>query len=147
AYKQLRSGAVPAISVTDIIRDTGLSTRAFYNLFDSKDALVLALCRREFIKMTTRLAVAVAAADGPAAALRAWIAEGLQAGYDPRRATRSLVFHSVDARIASGFRQVNKEGLAAQHEILATVLRDGREAGVFPLAEPELDAQAIQAVV
>jgi len=147
AYRQLRSGTHSSISVTDIIRETGLSTRAFYGLFASKDELVLAMCRREFTLMTTRLARAVAAADTPVEGLRAWVGEALQAGYDANRAARTRVVTSPDARTAAGFRQVNREGMAAQREILAEVLREGREDGSFPMAEPDLDARAIQAVV
>jgi hypothetical protein len=48
---------------------------------------------------------------------------------------------------AQGFTEVQVAGLEAQRAPLVELLRDGKERGVFPRAEPDADAFAIQAVV
>jgi AcrR family transcriptional regulator len=55
AFRMVQASDVPAISVTDIIKVTGLSTCAFYREFASKDDLVLQMCRSEFERMAVRL--------------------------------------------------------------------------------------------
>ena len=58
-----------------------------------------------------------------------------------------MVLSSPEVASAEGFAQVSLDGLAAQRAPLVELLRAGREQGVFPHAEPEIDALAIQAVV
>jgi len=145
AYRQFRPGAT-GVSVTEILRETGLSTRAFYRQFESKDELVVKMCRDEYNRMSTRLAAAVASARTPLKAVEAWVGEMLQAGYDPRRSGRTLMFSSPDARSARGFQQLRREGSAMHREILADVIRGGKSSGAFPLADPDNDARAIHAI-
>jgi AcrR family transcriptional regulator len=147
AFKLLQPGPGQTISVTEILNETGLSTRAFYRQFESRDELILQMCRTEFAKMTIRLARAVGGAATPRKALEAWIDEALSVAYDQRRARRAMILSSPDAHAAEGFRVIAAEGLAAQRQLLAEVIAAGKAKGDFPLAEPDDDARAIQAIV
>jgi hypothetical protein len=57
------------------------------------------------------------------------------------------VLSSPEVASAQGFSEVQVAGLEAQRAPLVELLREGKRDGVFPLAEPDADAFAIQAVV
>src|SRR3954449_11490774 len=73
AYELIQRDGSKETSVHDVLRETGLSTRAFYRHFHSKDELVLEMYRVDCDRMTALLDAAVAAASTPLAALEAWI--------------------------------------------------------------------------
>jgi AcrR family transcriptional regulator len=68
--------------VADIVAAAGLSNDAFYRHFRSKDALVTALLEDGTRRLTGGLARRMAAADGPAGAVRGWV-EGILAEAGP----------------------------------------------------------------
>ena len=89
----------------------------------------------------------MASASDPLAALAAWIDQNLAVVYDARRLRHAVVLSSAEVSSAEGFTSVKNAGLAEQRASLVALLRDGRDRGVFPHAEPDTDAVAIQAVV
>lgn len=135
------------MSVIDILAETGLSTRSFYRHFDSKEALLLALVRREAESVARSMARAIANAAGPAEAVEAWLERLLDTFFVPRQAARSALF-TTPAALAS---PSMTEGLAEICWILsrpvAKVLRAGHEAGVLVSPNPAADALSIFAVV
>jgi AcrR family transcriptional regulator len=147
AYELIQRDGSKETSVHDVLREAGLSTRAFYRHFRSKDELVLEMYRVDCDRVTALLTAAVAAAPTPLAALEAWIDQSLAVVYDARRLRHAVVLSSAEVSSADGFTAVKNAGLAAQREPLVELLGDGRGRGVFPHAEPETDAIAIQAVV
>ncbi len=147
AYELIQRNGSKQTSVHDVLRETGLSTRAFYRHFRSKDDLVLEMYRVDCDRMTALLDAAVAAAPTPLAALEAWIDQSLAVVYDARRLRHAVVLSSAEVSSAVGFTEVKNAGLAAQREPLVRILRAGRQSGIFPHADPETDALAIQAVV
>lgn len=147
AYELIQRDGSRETSVHDVLEAAGLSTRAFYRHFRSKDELVLEMYRVDCDRVNAAVAAAVAAAPDPVAALAAWIDQNLAVVYDARRLRHAVVLSSSEVSSAAGFTDVKNAGLAAQREPLVALLRDGRERGVFPHAEPEADALAIQAVV
>jgi AcrR family transcriptional regulator len=146
-YRLLHTSGVEGTSINDILRESGLSTRAFYHHFESKDELLLKLVREEYERTVARLSRAVAAAGSPVDGVATWIDESLAAAYEPRRAKRAMVFIANDARSAPGFRRIVGQGARQHTAVLAEVLRQGKEQGVFPLADPDNDAAAFYAVV
>jgi len=142
----MRNGSRPT-SVHDILRETGYSTRTFYRHFRSKDELLVAMYRVDNDRVTETLAAAVAAAATPLDALDAWVDQNLAVVYDARRLRHAAVLSSPEAAMAEGYDEVHTAGMAANRASLIEVLREGRRAGVFPRAEPEADAFAIQAVI
>src|SRR4029077_3447509 len=79
--------------------------------------------------------------------LEAWIDQNLAVVYDARRLRHAVVLSSVEVSSAEGYTEVKNAGLADQRASLVALLREGRDRGVFPCADPETDALAIQAVV
>jgi AcrR family transcriptional regulator len=147
AYELFQRDGSKETSVHDVLRATGLSTRAFYRHFDSKDELVLEMYRVDCDRVTALVDAAVAAAPTPLGALEAWIDQSLAVVYDARRLRHAVVLSSTEVASAVGFTAVKNAGLADQRESLVELLRAGKEAGVFPHADPAIDAIAIQAVV
>src|SRR5437868_1042945 len=147
AYELIQRDGSKETSVHDVLRETGLSTRAFYRHFRSKDELVLEMYRVDCDRMTALLDAAVAAAPTPLAALEAWIDQSLAVVYDARRLRHAVVLSSAEVSSAVGFTEVKNAGLTAQRAPLVRVLRAGQQSGIFPHADPETDALAIQAVV
>ncbi len=131
----------------DVLQAAALSTRAFYRHFTSKDELVLEMYRVDCVRVNATVAAAVAAAPDPLAALEAWIDQNLAVVYDARRLRHAVVLSSAEVSSAEGFTDVKNAGLAEQRAPLVSLLDDGRARGVFPHADPEVDAMAIQAVV
>jgi AcrR family transcriptional regulator len=135
AHRVMRRNGFAGATVVDILDEAGLSTRAFYRHFESKDALLLAMYRRDIEAVAARLGRRVAAAGSPRAALEAWLDEVLSLAYDPRRAGRAALFRAV------GWADPERASVDALVGPLVEVLRG------FPGADPELDARSIHAVV
>ncbi|MGE5697055.1 MAG: TetR/AcrR family transcriptional regulator [Candidatus Sericytochromatia bacterium] len=147
AYSCLSSPHQGPVSVAAILEAAGLSTRAFYRHFASKDELFLAMLRRDSEAVLRRLRRAARDTDGPEAQLRAWIDCLLGLAYHPRMRAHVVVLDSDEVRVAKGYREASAELRASREEILADILRRGHDDGSFPLAEPGRDAAAIHAVV
>ena len=147
AYDLIQRNGSKETSVHDVLRETGYSTRAFYRHFRSKDELVIEMYRVDCDRVSDALVAAVASAPTPLAGLEAWIDQNLAVVYDPRRLRHAVVLSSPEVASAEGYAAVQLAGLAAQRAPLVALLREGKEDGVFPFADPEADAVAIQAVV
>lgn len=135
------------VSVTDILHEAGLSTRAFYRHFGSKDALLLALFRQESEALRTRLDSLVASAASPVEALRDWIEDFLRVAAPSRRLASAVALSAEEISRARGYAAAQLDSQAAQEATLATVLARGRADGSFPWAEPGPDARWIRAAV
>lgn len=136
------------VSVQQILDASGLSTRAFYRHFRSKDEMILTMCRTAADRVAAETADVIANAATPAEALEAWIHHQLAVVHDPRRARQTSVLTSWEARAAAGFDEVNQEAAMARRSMLAEVIRRGRRDGSFPLAaDPDEDARAVNSVV
>jgi AcrR family transcriptional regulator len=148
AYRLIGRGPYVTVSVAEILDGAGLSTRAFYRHFRSKDELILTMYRIAADRVASELSDVVASADGPTAALEAWIHHQLSVVYDVRRARQTSVLTSLEARAAVGFDQVNQASEAVRRTILTEMIRQGRRDGTFPLvSDPEEDARAVMSVV
>ncbi|MGP4057156.1 TetR/AcrR family transcriptional regulator [Mycobacterium sp. 4D054] len=148
AYRCLaepHSGPVP---VSAILRGAGVSSRAFYRHFLSKDDLFLALLQQECEAVVAAVdAVADAAVGTPTDQLAAWIAAVFDLVVDPQQRLQLTVIDSEEVRAARGYRELRERFHADRERSLSEILRRGRHDGSFPLTEPEIDAVAINAVV
>ncbi|MCU1457613.1 MAG: putative TetR family transcriptional regulator [Actinomycetia bacterium] len=147
AHAVLRRSGGSGLTVADVLAEAGLSTRAFYRHFASKDELVLAVFEREQESATTRLMAKIDAAADPRAALAAWVDETLALAYEPRRAGRTQVLWSEGARLRAEFPTEFDAIVGGLLEPLVAILRAGAADGEFPLTDPEADAASIHAVV
>ncbi len=133
------------LSVTDVLEGAGLSTRAFYRHFESKDALMLALFRRDSERVNAQLEAAVAAAATPREALVGFIEGTLRLLDDPRRRHRVAVFGSEDITRARGIVAERQRIQQSQIATLTRIIAAGLADGSFPMAVLPGDARAIQA--
>jgi AcrR family transcriptional regulator len=147
AYRCLAEADGAPVSITEILTAAGLSTRAFYRHFESKDALFLAMFRRDGIRVMTELRSLASASGGPAEALGALIEGMLGITADDRRRKRVLALSSGEATRARGYAEERARALAEQEELVVEILRAGQADGSFPWTDPEPDARSIRAVL
>ncbi|QZY44967.1 TetR/AcrR family transcriptional regulator [Mycolicibacterium austroafricanum] len=148
AYRCLAHPHAGPIPMTSILRSAGLSSRAFYRHFLSKDDLFLALLRQECEAVIAQVdRIADAAVGSPADQLADWIAAMFDIIVDPQQRLQLTVIDSDEVRAAKGYREMRERLHAERESSLAEILRRGRRDGSFPLAEPEIDAVAVNALV
>jgi AcrR family transcriptional regulator len=142
ALKVMRRNGFLGASVQDILDHAGLSTRAFYRQFQSKDDLLLAMFRTAAGPDVDHVAQQVAAATSPVEAVRIWVNELLDIAYDRRRIQRLVMFNN-SARQTVGYDDEVawlEDHLAAP---LVEALRRGAADGSLPGADPVPDAYSI----
>jgi AcrR family transcriptional regulator len=142
ALKVMKLNGFQGASVQDILDEAGLSTRAFYRQFRSKDDLLLAMFRTASARDVDAVIKRVANASGPIEGLQAWIDEMMAIAFDRRRLSRMVMFN-VSARQTIGFDEecdYMRERLTAP---LIEVLSAGLADGTFPSASPEHDANSV----
>ncbi|WP_233526163.1 TetR/AcrR family transcriptional regulator [Actinomadura spongiicola] len=146
AYRCLAEARGASVSITDILTAAGLSTRAFYRHFESKDALLLAMFRRDSTRVMTELRELAASAASPAEALTALIAGMLAITAEERRG-RVLALASADTARARGYAGERGRVTAEQETIIAEILAAGRADGSFPWTDPGPDARFVRAAL
>lgn len=139
------SGAIP---VAAILQRAGVSTRAFYRHFESKDELFLAMLREETDALAERLdRISADVPSGPVDQLGAWIAGMFGLIHDDQTRMHFSVIDSDEVRAAKGYRETREQTHADRERSLVRILRRGRDDGTFPLTDPYQDAVAISAVI
>ncbi|WP_243858139.1 TetR/AcrR family transcriptional regulator [Mycobacterium sp. DL440] len=139
------AGAVP---IAAVLARAGLSTRAFYRHFESKDALFLAMQESSGRALGCRLDQIADDTDGaPADQLAHWIRVSFDVIRDARSRGRAMVLDLEEVRSAKGYQSVQEQWRLDRERSLAALLRRGRDDGSLPLTRPERDAAAIRAVV
>ena len=148
AYRCLAASNGTSASVNDILAEAGLSTRAFYRHFGSKDDLLLAMFRRDNDRVTAEMQAAVASSTSPQDALRRYVEGTMRLVSDKRRRQRVLVMTSEEAQRARGYAAERARSQAGQEAVIALILEQGRENGSFPwIRDVKADARAIAAVL
>jgi AcrR family transcriptional regulator len=142
----MRRNGYAEASVADILTEADVSSRAFYRHFESKDALLIALFRRDADVVAAELAAAVNSVDDPLAALDAWLERYLDLFYEPRRASRAAVMSSEAARRAVGYSDELARSERLLAEPLAVALRRGAAAGLITSADHDADARTVLAI-
>jgi AcrR family transcriptional regulator len=140
-----RQGAA-GLTVAEVLAEAGLSTRAFYRHFASKDELLLALFDADNEAVRARVDAAIDSAPDPHAALVAWIDQQLALAYAPRRSKRTQVLWAEGMRLQYEFPGEFARIEAAVLAPLERLLEAGRADGTFPATEPARDARSIHAV-
>ena len=144
-YRLLAESDGAAVGITDVLTGAGISTRAFYRHFDSKDALLLAMFRSDSERVLADLRAAADRAATARDALHGWITTMLRTAAEPRRRERALVLTSDEVTRAKGFRAERERYQAGQDSALAELLRRGLADGSLPGADPEADAPLVRA--
>jgi AcrR family transcriptional regulator len=147
AIRVMSRGDDDSLALGDVLVEAGLSTRAFYRHFESKEALLEALMLREAGAVGRSLARAVAQAADPVAALEAWLERYLDVFYEPRRARRAAQLSSAAFRVSRPSAQMMMEMRRISCAPLVEVLRAGHEVGLLYSPTPEADAYSIFNVI
>jgi AcrR family transcriptional regulator len=148
AYRCLAEPHSGPIPVAAILQRAGVSTRAFYRHFESKDELFLALLRQESDALADRLDRVLDDVPGsPVDQLKAWIRHMFGWMHDEELRMHLTVIDSDEVRAAKGYRETRERAHADRERSLVEIMRRGRDDGSFPLADPEHDAVAISAVI
>jgi AcrR family transcriptional regulator len=147
AYRVIGKAPGRASSVQEILDEAGLSTRAFYRHFRSKDELIASMYRTASQRVSEELAATTALAGGPVEAFTAWVDGLLAVAYNPKRAAHGRVLSSVEALSSTGIAAARIEGELANEAILISILQAGKNSGDFPNVDPVEDARAISSVV
>jgi AcrR family transcriptional regulator len=146
AYRVLDESEGASVPITDVLAAAGMSTRAFYRHFDSKDALLLEMFRSDSTRVLDELRAAADRADTAREALHSWILGMLRLAADPRRRRRTLVLTSDEVTRAKGFRLERERYRAGQDAAVADLLRRGLLDGSMPASDPDRDAPLVRAV-
>ena len=146
AYTSLRDVG-PDFTIANVLEAAGVSTRSFYRHFESKDALLCAMYRRDAQWAARRLERRLADAASPHAALEAWIDEIFSFVRVRKRAERVAVLGSLVANRSAG---IDMEAAAGRENLVAP-LRAAIVAGVadgsFTTTDPAGDADLVAATV
>jgi AcrR family transcriptional regulator len=146
AIEVLRRNAGEEATVADILQEAGLSTRAFYRHFETKEDVVRAIYQRDAESFADHVRRAVEAAADPPSGLIAWVNELLGLAYDRRRAERVSALSSPMVFRVVGGTETRARSDEPYMEPLRMVLEKGVASGDFPDARPELDVRTIHAI-
>lgn len=132
--------------MAEILNQSGLSTRAFYRHFQTKEDVIRELYRRDVHEFCTQLGERVEAGASPEDGIRIWAYEILGLAYDERWSERVSTFSSpVVQRVILGSDE-QSECWVLLAAPLERVLETGLASGVFPAARPAVDIFPIRAM-
>lgn len=130
--------------VCDIVRRAGLSNKAFYRHFKSKDELLLAVLEESMRTLAQEFEDRLTAVVEPLARVEAWVWGVLEQALDPRRSAehRPLLVHQ--GRLLDNLGAQLWNHVARLIGLLQSAIAEAREAGDVPeTVDPERDGEAI----
>ncbi|OCB24389.1 TetR family transcriptional regulator [Mycobacterium malmoense] len=145
AYRCLDRNSESSASITEILDEAGLGTRAFYRNFSTKHDLLLEMFRRDREAVQAQLREVVARAQTPVEALRSWMLHMFELVSNPRRRKRVAIFYSEELRRTPGYARELEIITAADQASIAAILHRGKAEGIFTACTPEADARSIRA--
>jgi len=145
AYRCLDRNSGTSASITEILDEAGLGTRAFYRNFSTKHDLLLEMFRRDREAVLAQLRAVVARAVTPVEALRSWMTHMFDIVSDPRKRKRMATFYSEEMQRTPGYSRELALNESAQEAAIAAILHRGCADGTFTACTPEADARSIRA--
>jgi AcrR family transcriptional regulator len=142
AWSILERTGFAGLKVQRVAAEAKLSTRSFYRHFADKDQLLIVLVDDEIDRAAAYLSRTVQRADGPVAAVSAWVSAVIGAAADPVRVDRARLFTSLTPELRREHESIDV-ALRALWEPLRDVIRDGQRTGVFHGSRADCDAQLI----
>ena len=137
-----RTGSIEP-GVREILQEAGLSTKAFYRHFRSKDELLLVALDRASNVLVEYLEYRMARAADPLAKISEWIDGCLRQAVNPSAARRILPWTLGFGRIASLFPEQLERNKDAIRALLAREIRAAVDCGLGQSPDPAGDAEII----
>ncbi|MGV0793540.1 TetR/AcrR family transcriptional regulator [Mycolicibacterium sp. XJ1819] len=145
AYRCLDRSSGSSASITEILDEAGLGTRAFYRNFSTKHDLLLEMFRRDREAVQAQQREVVAHAKDPVDALRSWMTHMFELVSNPRKRKRMATFYSEEMRRTPGYARELELVSATDQASIAAILHRGKADGTFTKCTPEADARSIRA--
>lgn len=137
-----RTGSIEP-GVREILQEAGLSTKAFYRHFRSKDELLLVALDQACNVLVEYLEYRMARVSDPVDKIEEWIDGCLRQAVNPSAARRILPWTLGFGRIASMFPERLQHTQDAMKSILEREIRAAVASGEFQSPDPGGDAQII----
>jgi len=118
-----RSGSFDP-KLRDILRESGMSTQAFYKHFRSKDELLLLLLDDGRRRLLSYLEHRMNKTTSPAGRVRAWIEGVLAQAADPQAASRTRPFLANRDRLSEQFPAEHQTSVDLLVELLAAAIEE-----------------------
>lgn len=147
AYSLLRAADGTTLTVTDVMRAAGVSTRSFYRHFASKDELLEALYARDARSAAGQLRRRLEPLPNAVEKVNAWIDEVFDFTSSSRRAERVAVLGKVAAQMLGGTSAEKRPSDNLLVESLREAIAAGSAEGAFTVADPHVSAEMVAAVV
>ncbi len=130
--------------VADIVRRAGLSNKAFYRHFQSKDELLLAILEENLNARMREFDERLAEADSAIERARLWVWAVIETALDPQRAAAIRPILVYQARLTETLGEQLYGHRDHLRRPLVEALRDGLGSGELSGIDPEQDAVCIQ---
>jgi AcrR family transcriptional regulator len=138
----LRAGR-SGFKVENVLREGGISTRAFYRYFPQRSDLIRAMLERAVAEQAEILRAKTERADDPRAQVNAWIDGALDIVHGKDFEQQNSLFGSEWRELVGEYPDEYLRSLAALAAPLAEVLEAGQAVGAFhPDVRPKRDAMA-----
>ncbi len=145
AYRTLRDHGGD-VTIARILKEAGVSTRSFYRHFESKDALLCAMFRRDAQWAANKITLRLARAASPAQAVEWWIEEIFRMVGDVRRAERVAVLGTITST-TEGATKESAEARALLIAPLVEAIAHGGTDGSFRVDDATGTAELLGAMV
>lgn len=139
ARERFRYYGLAKTTMQEIASDAGVAVGTLYLYFTNKDELIAA-CAEEFVALHRKEAAAILAARAPAdEKLRRYVTSRFRRSAETRTGSRHAV-ELTRAVLRVKPDRIVEEG-QMMWEVVRQILREGAEAGLFHVADPDDDAQ------
>lgn len=147
AYRCLDRNSGESLAIGKILAEAGLSIRAFYRQFETKNDLVLETFRWERERVIAELRQVVARTATPTQALADWMIFMLTLMTDRRKRRRVATFYSDGMRRTLGYSRDVGRFMSVEQAAIASIVHRGVADGSFTTCSPEADARTIRAAL
>src|SRR3712207_2728916 len=132
-----------SLRVADVARRAGTSTGTVHYYFDTKTELMRAAFEWNFIRSLDRRRHLLQVETDPRQRLRAFVDSYLPGDDETVRAWRVWAELWVEALHDTGLQELNEQVYGEWRRIVAGIIRDGQDAGLFRAEDPVLAANAL----
>lgn len=142
-------GSYDAISMSKLAERAGIGRTAIYHHFKDRDAVMVAFATHETSEYVASLQAQLAASEQPAERLRIYVRSHLSLGETPLHKQRGHMGFGpqVYGALPAEARQEIREHVVAVEQVLAEILEQGAEQGIFAVTDVGATLALIHAVL